>query len=80
MYEMDFWMAWGSSTGGVDMQAAEILSELEGFVDGEIGEILITEDCSSMVNQASLPHTSRETDRRPSSGLRTAPADPCLCR
>ena len=68
MYEMDLWMAWGSSTGGVDVQAAEILSNLEGFIDGEIGEILVAEDCSSMVNDLSLTHISRETDQRPSSG------------
>ena len=69
IYEMDLWMAWGSSTGGVNVQAAEILSDLEGFVDGEIDEVLVAEDCSSMVNRLSLTHTSRETDQRPSSGL-----------
>ena len=43
-------MAGGGSAGGVDMQAAEILSDLEGFIDGEIGKILIAEDCSSKIN------------------------------
>ena len=64
MYEMDLWMALGSSTDGVDVQAAEILSDLEGFVDGEVGEILVTEDCSNTVNHLSLTHTSRETERQ----------------
>lgn len=32
-----------SSTGGMDMQASEVLAKLQGFGNGNIGKILVAE-------------------------------------
>lgn len=43
MYEVDFRVALGSAGGLVDVVSAEVAAELEGLVDGEVGEVLVTE-------------------------------------
>ena len=43
MHKVDFWVALGSTGGLVDVVSAEVAAELEGLVDGEVGEVLVTE-------------------------------------
>jgi len=43
--EVDFGVALGGAGGLVDVVAAEIAAEVEGFVDGEVSEVLIAEGC-----------------------------------
>lgn len=41
--EVDFGVAFGGTGGLVDVVAAEVAAEVEGFVDGEVSEILVAE-------------------------------------
>ena len=43
MHQVDFWVALGGTGGLVDVVSAEVAAELEGLVDGEVGEVLVTE-------------------------------------
>lgn len=43
VHEVDFWVALGSTRGLMDVVSAEVAAELEGLVDGEMGEVLVTE-------------------------------------
>lgn len=42
--EMDLRIAFGAAIGRMDVQAAEVSAEIEGFLDGQIGEILVEKD------------------------------------
>lgn len=44
VHEMDLGVALGGAGGLVDVVTAEVAAELEGLVDGDVGEVLITED------------------------------------
>ena len=44
MHQVDFRLTGGAPAGGMDMEATEIAGEIEGLWDGEVGEVLITED------------------------------------
>lgn len=41
--EVDFGEAFGGAGGLVDVVAAEVAAKVEGFVDGEVGEVLVAE-------------------------------------
>lgn len=43
--EMNLGEAPGGAGGLVDVVAAEVAAELEGLFDGEVGEVLVAEDC-----------------------------------
>lgn len=43
VHEVDFWVALGGTRGLVDVVSAEVAAELEGLVDWEVGEVLVTE-------------------------------------
>ena len=43
MHEVDFRVALGSTGGLVDVVSAEVATELKRLVDGEVGEVLVTE-------------------------------------
>jgi hypothetical protein len=43
VHDVQFWEAFRRAGRGMDVVAAEIASELEGLLDGEIGEVLISE-------------------------------------
>ena len=43
MHEVDFRVALGSTGGLVDVVSAEVATEIEGLVDGEVGKVLVTE-------------------------------------
>lgn len=41
VHEMDLRMSFGAAIGGMDVQAAKVGAEIESFLNGQIGEILI---------------------------------------
>jgi hypothetical protein len=43
MDQVDFWVAGWGTRCGVDVQTAEVSAKIEGLLDGEGGEILVTE-------------------------------------
>lgn len=51
---MDFGVAFGGAGGLVDVVAAEVAAEVEGFVDGEVGEVLVAEGCRRFLAACSL--------------------------
>lgn len=44
IHEMDVRVPLGAAGGGMDVEAAEVSDEVDGFLDGQVGEILVEKD------------------------------------
>lgn len=79
MHQVDFWVALGGTGGLVDVVSAEVAAELKGLVDGDMGEVLITEGYRKQ-SQLKAEKTLfwMITYQRPSFEQRTEQAGLCL--